>query len=315
MPSKQKIVIILGSTASGKTSLSLDIAQKLNGEIISADSMQVYHNMDIGTAKLPPAERRDIPHHLIDICEPNENFNVADFRKLALEKIDDISARGRLPIIVGGTGLYINSLIRPYHFFDSLAVNEELRNQLRQRLAEYGNQAMHNHLAKLDPEAADRIHPNDEQRLIRALEICLQSGVTGSSIYSQPGELPPLEPLLLGLTMERDNLYRNIELRVDEMLEQGLVAEVQALLDRGISRQCNSMQGLGYRQIAAYLAGEVSYEQAVENLKRDTRRFAKRQMTWFKRNQDINWFYRDHYREADVLMHDVLLLIERNLNL
>ncbi len=311
MPSLQKIIVILGPTASGKSDLALDIAEALPGEIISADSMQVYRRMDIGTAKLSLTERRGIAHHMIDICEPDDSFSVADFRSAASSLITEIGRRGRLPIVAGGTGLYIDSLLKPYNFSDSTVSDLHVRQQLKERLASEGSAVLHRELAVVDAEAAARIHPNDSHRLIRALEVWQVSGRPISSFQAEQTAQLPYSPLLIGLTMPREELYQRIEQRVDIMLEEGLVEEVQALLDSGVSRNAASMQGLGYRQISAYLAGETDYETAVALMKRDTRRFAKRQFTWFKRNSAINWFDKSHYREAGTLQRDVLRLIGR----
>lgn len=305
----QPLLIILGPTACGKTALSLELASRLSAEIISADSMQVYRGLDIGTAKLPPEERRGIPHHLLDIRDPAERFSVADFRRLAGEKIGEIAARGHLPLVVGGTGLYINSLLYPYNFAFKTEADPDLRRQLQQQLAEQGGAALHRQLQAADPQAASRIHPNDSYRLLRALEVYRLTGRPISQLQAESGGKPDYRALVIGLRMEREVLYQRIEQRVDQMLAAGLVAETAAVLQRGLSRQAVAMQGLGYRQIGAYLAGEIDLEQAVYLIKRDTRRFAKRQMTWFKRNPEINWLDVDHYREEEELTRAAGILI------
>lgn len=296
MSDKTPLLVVLGPTATGKSELALALALRFNGEIVSGDSMQVYQGLDIGTAKLPVAERRGVPHHLLDIIPPEQPFSVADFRRLAAEAIADIAARGRLPLLVGGTGLYIDSLLYPYNFPAAQPAEPQLRRRLQQEYQQLGAEALHQRLVELDEAAAARIHPHDAHRLIRALEVRESSGRKLSDIQREKPPLPPWQPLLLGLTMPREQLNQRIELRVEAMICAGLFDEVQGLLERGLSRDAVSMQGIGYRQSAAYLCGELSREEAIEQIKRDTRRFAKRQMTWFKRDQDIHWFDIDHYR-------------------
>lgn len=292
--------VILGPTATGKSDLALELAMHFDAEIVSGDSMQVYRGMDIGTAKLPEAERRGIPHHMLDIIDPEQPFSVADFRELAAAAIRDIQGRGKLPLLTGGTGLYIDSLLYPYNFAPETAARPGLRRELQAEYQASGAEAMHQRLAGLDPEAAGRIHPNDAHRLIRALEVRISSGRSISDIQREKPP-SPFRPLLIGLTLPREQLNARIDQRVERMIEAGLFDEVQALLSRGVSRDAVSMQGIGYRQSAAYLCSELSREEAIEQIKRDTRRFAKRQMTWFKRNEDINWFEIDHYREEGSL--------------
>lgn len=301
--------VILGPTACGKTALSLSVAEHFGCEIISADSMQIYCGMDIGTAKLPPGERRGIPHHLIDIIPPAQPFSVADFRTLAIQTAEEIIGRQKLPLLVGGTGLYIDSLFNSYNFSAHAGVDRGLRQKLQAEYAADQGLTLHRKLRSVDPEAAARVHPHDAHRLIRALEVYYATGSTISSLRRQAMPAPRYRPLMIGLNMEREALYHRIELRVEQMLADGLVAEVAALLGSGLSRDANSMQGLGYRQIAAYLAGECTLPEAVERIKRDTRRYAKRQLTWFKRDARINWFYPGHYREETELSQAVCALI------
>lgn len=310
---KPLLIVILGPTACGKTKLAVKVAQSFNGEVVSGDSMQVYRRMDIGTAKVTAQEAQGIPHWLIDIREPDEGFSVADFRREAVSCIDGILSRGRQPIVCGGTGLYINSLINTYHFSDAGGADEQLRSELRKEFGQQGAQALHERLREIDPSAAERIHPNDSHRILRALEVWYSEGVPLSSLWEKPGTEPLYRPLLIGLTADREALYGRIEQRVDAMLEQGLVEEVSALLQEGIDRSAVSMQGLGYRQIAAYLDGECSLEDAVLMLKRDTRRFAKRQLTWFKRDERINWYNVDHFCNESALWSEVKALIEETL--
>ena len=269
--------------------------------------------MDVGTAKVTAAEARGVPHWLIDIREPSEGFSVADFRREATSCIDAIISRGHLPIVCGGTGLYINSLLAEYHFSSAGGADKSVREKLRNELTLKGSQALHDRLRQVDPVSADRIHPNDTQRLIRALEVWYTEGVPLSSLWEREGLSSPYRPLLIGLTGDREKMYRRIEDRVDDMLKRGLVKEVQSLLDEGVSRDAVSMQGLGYRHISAYLAGEYTLDEAVSLLKRDTRRFAKRQLTWFKRDGRINWFNVDQLSDESELQQKVGALIGRTL--
>ena len=310
---KPLLIVILGPTACGKTALAIRTAQAFNGEVVSGDSMQVYRRMDIGTAKVTAEEAQGIPHWLIDIREPDEGYSVADFRAEAISCIDGIINRGHQPIVCGGTGLYIDSLLNEYHFSSSGGVDKEIREKLRKELDLNGAPALHDRLRQIDPQASERIHPNDSHRLIRALEVWYSEGKSISSSWEEPGMASPYRPLLIGLTADREKLYRRIEKRVDDMLERGLLDEVSSLLHEGVSREAFSMQGLGYRQTAAYLQGECTFEEAVSVLKRDTRRFAKRQLTWFKRDERINWFNVDHYSDENELFGDVKALIGQTL--
>lgn len=313
--SKQKLVIVLGPTACGKTELSLQLAHALNGEIISGDSMQVYRGMDIGTAKIRPYETEGIPHHLIDIRDPHEGYSVADFQQMAKELIEKINLRGRLPIVVGGTGLYIDSIIDPYHFLPKTAADPDFRARMHEELLLYGNETIHEKLASIDPQAAQKIHLNDSKRLIRALEVYYQTGMTFTQINQEGQKNPPPDYILsmIGLTMERQSLYERINARVEIMIEDGLVEEVKGLLDAGCSKEEYVMQGLGYRQIIPYLEEKISLEEAVANLKRDTRHFAKRQLTWFKRDQRIKWFNRSHYPGQEELAKAVISAVRQDL--
>ncbi len=300
MKEKLPLAVVLGPTACGKSALALELAERLQGEIISGDSMQVYRGLDIGTAKLPLSERRYIPHHLIDILPPDAAFNVADFRDRAAQAIREIHHRGKLPILVGGTGLYIDALLYPYHFAAESAPDPALRSRLQQEYREEGAPAMHRRLQAIDPAAAARIHPNDAHRLLRALEVYECTGTPLSSHQQiKPGNA--YHAVIIGLTCEREPLYRNIEARVDAMFAAGLGEEVRGLLQSGLPRQAQSMQGIGYRQTAAWLCGETDRETAIALIKRDTRRFAKRQFTWFKRNPDIVWFDIGQYSAAKSL--------------
>ncbi|MDI6706996.1 MAG: tRNA (adenosine(37)-N6)-dimethylallyltransferase MiaA [Bacillota bacterium] len=295
MHTKIPLLVIVGPTAVGKTDTAVLVAQQIDGEIISADSMQIYRGMDIGTAKPSEEERGGIKHHLIDVADPGEEFSVADFQRIARKDIEDIYRRGRFPIVVGGTGLYINSLVYNMDFTETIS-NPELRENLTTIALERGNEYLHEMLKRADPETAAKLHPNDRRRIIRALEVYQCSGMPMSQ-YHKNVEMQtiPYDPLMIGLRMNRKELYDRIEKRVDRMMESGLVKEVQGLLDRGCSKDTVSMQGLGYKEIIGYLEGEYSLETAVEILKRDTRRFAKRQFTWFRRDDRIIWMDVENY--------------------
>lgn len=293
---KQPLVVILGPTAVGKTAFSVELAKRLNSEIISGDSMQFYRYMDIGTAKIRPQEMvtedgHIIPHHLIDICDPDQPMSVADFKTMAQEKITEIAARGRLPMVVGGTGLYLNALMYGYQLDSVAEANEELRESLHREYRELGREVLHARLCTVDPKAAAQISPNDEKRLVRALEFFETNGQAISE-QGRAKELP-YDLVAVGLIREREELYRRIEMRVDMMMSDGFLAEVERLLEMGFSAELKPMQGLGYRQLCDYLAGNCSLEEAVGLIKRDTRRFAKRQLTWWRRDENINWLAAD----------------------
>ncbi|CAM4430821.1 tRNA dimethylallyltransferase [Paenibacillus endophyticus] len=285
---KQPLLVLIGPTAVGKTRMSLDIAKMWDAEIISGDSMQVYRGMDIGTAKIPIDEREGIPHHLIDIMEPDIPYSAADFQAGATSAIEQIAARGHLPFIVGGTGLYVESVCYQFQFAD-IGSDEAFRQEQERYAAENGAEMLHARLAAIDPPAAERLHPNDLRRVIRALEVFHMTGQTFSEQQAGQSKVSPYELCIIGLTMDRAELYRRIEQRVDLMMEQGLVEEVRLLLEREMPPAAVAMQGLGYKEIAEYLQGNCTLEAAVERLKRDTRRFAKRQLSWFRHMNDIHW--------------------------
>jgi tRNA dimethylallyltransferase len=283
---KKPVLFIVGPTAVGKTALSLELAKKYNGEIISGDSMQVYRGMDIGTAKASPEERAEVPHHLIDICDPSESFTVSMFQTLAAAVIADIHARGKLPIVVGGTGLYVESLCYDFGFAEG-EPNLAVREALQARIEQEGSEVLHRELAKIDPQAAEKIHANDARRIIRALEVWQTTGTTFSAGSTRKES--PYEPIWIGLNMDRAKLYERIEMRIDQMLNQGLVEEVKTLLLTHASQLPTALQAIGYKEIVRWLQGEYTYERAVELLKRDTRHFAKRQLSWFRRMVEIHW--------------------------
>ncbi|HZG80315.1 MAG TPA: tRNA (adenosine(37)-N6)-dimethylallyltransferase MiaA [Brevibacillus sp.] len=285
---KEKLVVIVGPTAVGKTDLSLELAEQFDGEVISGDSMQVYRGMDIGTAKASPQDLARVPHHLIDIIEPSEEYSVAQFQESATRLITQINQRGRLPFIVGGTGLYIESVTHRFQFSQS-PQDPELRDRL-QRLADTeGVEALHARLANVDPITAERLHPNDVKRVIRALEVYESSGYKMSD-FQLRAKQSPYDLVMIGLTMEREKLYERINHRVDLMIEAGLVEEVRRLLDQGLDASLVSMQGLGYKEVIPYLYGEITLEKAVNDIKQRTRHFAKRQLSWFRRMSEIEWF-------------------------
>lgn len=286
---KIKLVVIVGPTAIGKTSTSIELAKELNGEIVSADSMQIYRYMDIGTAKPNMSERQGIPHYMMDIIEPDESFNVAIYQKRAKAAIDCIYKKGKLPFLVGGSGLYVNSIVYPLDF-TTATEDHELRAELYKKVEEKGNYYLHQKLAEIDPTTAKRVHPNDVKRIVRAMEIyCL----TGKPMSQHKQNLKnadiPYDLIMIGLYMERSKLYEKINMRVDHMIEQGLIEEVKSLQNMGYGKDLVSMQGLGYKEIIAYLEEEHSLEEAIDILKRDTRRFAKRQLTWFRKDKRIHW--------------------------
>lgn len=288
MLEKERLVVIVGPTSVGKTELSLELAEAFRGEIISGDSMQVYRGMDIGTAKATPAELARVPHHLIDILDPDEEYSVALFQESATRLISEINARGHLPMIVGGTGLYIESVTHRFQFANAKQ-DPELRSRL-QKLAEIeGVEELHRRLADVDPITAERLHPNDVKRVIRALEIYELTGMRMSE-YQHRAEYSPYNLYMIGLTMEREKLYERINQRVDKMIEAGLVEEVRRLLDLGYESGYTSMQGLGYKELIPYLYGEIPLEKAIDDIKQRTRHFAKRQLSWFRRMSDIEWF-------------------------
>ncbi|HDR3347088.1 TPA: tRNA (adenosine(37)-N6)-dimethylallyltransferase MiaA [Bacillus cereus] len=285
---REKVAVIIGPTAVGKTKLSIDLAKALNGEIISGDSMQIYRTMDIGTAKVTKAEMDGIPHYMIDIKNPEDSFSVAEFQERVRKHIREITERGKLPIIVGGTGLYIQSVLFDYQFTDD-AGNVIYREQMEKLALERGVEYVHKKLQEVDPESAERIHANNVRRVIRALEIFHTTGEKMSEqIEKQEKELL-YDVSLIGLTMDREMLYDRINLRVDLMMEQGLLEEVEGLYNRGI-RDCQSIQAIGYKEIYDYFENRASLEDAVSQLKTNSRRYAKRQLTWFRNKMDVTWF-------------------------
>lgn len=285
---KGKVLVIIGPTAVGKTKLSIEMAKRCNGEIISGDSMQVYKGMDIGTAKIKEDEKEGVPHYLMDIKEPDEPFSAAEFQQRAQVIIADIQSRGKLPIIVGGTGLYIQSVIYDYQFSEAPS-DLSYRAKLEQQVEEQGMDVVFAELVKVDPESAERIHPNNSRRVIRALEIYHCTGKTMSEqLQEQPTDMK-YNTCIIGLTMERERLYERINHRVDLMVEEGIIGEVRGFFEQGL-KECQSIQAIGYKEWYDFFEGRVSESEAIENLKQNSRRYAKRQLTWFRNKMDVSWF-------------------------
>lgn len=291
MNNKIDVVAIIGPTASGKTALSIRLAKEIDGEIINGDSMQIYRHMDIGTAKITEAEMEGVPHHLLDIKEPTEGFSVAEYQKLVRGKIGEIQARGKVPIIVGGTGLYVQSVLYDFQFAKQ-EVDEAARENYYKELEILGPEAMHAKLVQMDPAAAASIHPNNTRRVIRALEMAELAGVSRAEEQFNRGDIPLYNHLIIGLDMDREKLYERINLRVDLMMEAGLVEEVRALYDAGI-RDVQASKAIGYKELYAHFDGLVSLDEAVEQIKQNSRRYAKRQLTYFRNKMDIAWIGND----------------------
>ena len=293
---KKPMIILTGPTAVGKTDLSIQLAKAINGEIISADSMQVYRHIDIGSAKVTPEEMDGVSHHLIDVLEPEEEFNVVVFQKLAKEALTGIYERGHIPIIVGGTGFYIQALLYDIDFTENDG-DTAIRRELEKLAQTQGAGCLHQMLQEIDPESAAAIHQNNVKRVIRAIEFYRQTGKKISLHNEQEREKQsPYQFLYYVLDTDRKTLYERIDRRVDLMMEHGLVDEVKHLADMGCTRDMVSMQGLGYKEILDYLSGEIPLEEAIYILKRDTRHFAKRQITWFKRERDVRWLELEQFQ-------------------
>lgn len=288
----QKIIVLVGPTASGKTALAVQLAHRFDGEVVSADSMQVYRGMDIGTAKPTVEEREGIVHHMLDVADPSEDFSVARYVAMADPVLQDILSRGKVPILAGGTGLYVDSLIAGRNFAPFEA-DSGLRQGLEDRLEREGSLALLAELERVDPETAGRLHPNDRKRIVRALEIYESTGRTITQHNEMTQAIPPkYQALTLGLDFaRREDLWRRIDLRVDKMVAEGLTEEIRGLLARGLSPGCTAMQAIGYKEFLSALQGQGSLEQAAQEVKLRSRQYAKRQRTWFRRNQDTRWIY------------------------
>ena len=306
------LVVICGPTAVGKTEISIGVAEQLDGEIVSCDSMQVYKYMDIGTAKPSLVEQERVPHHLIDVVTPDEDFNVAKFQELAETAISEISLRGRIPVLVGGTGFYIKAITDGF-LFPWKGASPEVRESLHKEAAEKGTDRLYTRLEEVDPQAARKIHPNDAKRVIRALEVYITTGRPISEMWREGRKKKRARfdrLVMVGLVRERSALYERINVRCDKMIELGLVEEARNLLEQGYSRTLASGQALGYKEVVPYLKGECSLEEAVELIKRDTRRYAKRQLTWFRADPRIQWLDVGLFESKEDAVRCVLALIK-----
>lgn len=313
---KKPLIILTGPTAVGKTKASIGLAKAIGGEIISADSMQVYRHMDIGSAKITKEEMADVPHYLIDVLEPEEEFHVVRFQQMAKAAMADIYSRGKIPIIVGGTGFYIQALLYDIDFTENEG-DSVYREKLEALAKEKGAAYLHGQLAMVDPKSAEEIHANNIKRVIRALEFYHQTGQKISEHNERERQKEsPYQFCYFVLNDRRECLYERIDQRVDQMIRNGLVQEVQTLKEKGCTKQMVSMQGLGYKEIFSYLEGDCSLEEAVYIIKRDTRHFAKRQLTWFKRERDVIWVQKDELNYDDKkLLQSLLESMKERMNL
>ncbi len=311
---KKPLVIITGPTAAGKTDISIKLAKIISGEIISADSMQVYKGLDIGSAKITPKEMHGVTHHLIDICEPTSDYNVASFTREGKKALKKIYSNNNLPIIVGGTGFYIQALIKDLDF-KSEDESNDIRSYYEKLANDKGIMYIYELLKGIDPKSAENIHPNNTKRVIRALEFYKKTGKLMSlNNEEQCTKESPYDFAYFVLTKDRENLYSDIDKRVDIMIKNGLVKEVQSLIDLGLNKTHTAMQGLGYKEIYDYLTGEISLEDAIYIIKRDTRHFAKRQLTWFKREKECIWINKQDFNsEDDILSFMIKILNEKGI--
>ncbi len=299
---KTPLVVLAGPTAVGKTHLSIRLAKALDAEVISADSMQVYRHMDIGSAKITPEEMEGVPHHLIDVLEPEDDLHVVRVQQMAKQALREICARGRIPLLVGGTGFYIQAVVRDIAFGEERPKADGYRQEMERLAREKGAQWLHGQLAAVDAQAARQIHPNNQKRVLRALEFYHETGLP-ISVHNQEQQqkVSPYACAYFVLTDDRETLYEKIDRRVDQMMADGLLEEVRALKARGCTRDMVSMQGLGYQELLAYLEGAYPLEEAVRLIKRDTRHFAKRQLTWFKREREAIWMDKKGRDETRIL--------------
>lgn len=296
------LFILAGPTAVGKTDISIKLAHKLQGEIISADSMQIYKDMNIGSAKVTESEMKGIPHYLIDIVEPGESFNVSQYKKLAEDKIFKIAERGKLPMLVGGTGLYINSLICNYDFTGA-ETDEEYREYLMNLVDTKGKEYIHKMLEDIDPDSYNRLYPNDVKRVVRALEVYKLTGITISEYnISRQDYISDYNLNYFVLTMDRAKLYSRINQRVELMIKNGLIEEVSTLKSQGYTSEMQSMKGIGYKEILYYLDGQISKEAAVELIKKGSRNYAKRQLTWFRKDPRVKWVCKDDFHAENEII-------------
>jgi tRNA dimethylallyltransferase len=312
IPQKQSeqppVVILVGPTAVGKTSASIPLAQRLDAEVISADSRQIYKHMSIGTAKPTPEEMQDVPHHLVDTLAPEEKYTAGQFARDAARIIEEIYVRGKQPLIVGGAGLYIKALTQG--LFDKKSTDKQVRRDLQRQAETGGIQGLYEEFRRVDPAYASEVHINDEKKIIRALEIYRVTGEPPSRHFAQAEHAGLEHPChILGLTMDRQRLYDKINRRVELMIEQGLIEEVKGLLSKGYTGDENALQTVGYQEIFAYLAGELSLEDAVNQIQTNTRHYAKRQMTWFRNQHEVTWFDLDEYSSREQLVEDMMKFI------
>ena len=302
-----KVIIIVGPTAVGKTAFSMQLAEKLkNAEIISADSRQIYRFMDIGTAKPTPQERKRVTHHFIDIKYPDEYYSAGKFGQEAREVIKQLQTQGKRAIVVGGSGLYVRALVDG--FFNKQIYDQSLKAKLKKEIEEKGLASLYERLQQVDPESAQRIHPNDGHRIVRALEVYELTGIPFSEFQKEATTKADFEPVFWGLTRERDELYRIIERRVDQMLSEGLVEEVMSLKARGYSENLNSMQTVGYKEVFDFLNGKISRQEMIRLIKQHSRNYAKRQLTWFRKDQRIQWI---HLSENELFDHHIEKILEQ----
>ena len=307
---RKPLIILTGPTAAGKSDLAVRLAQRIRGEIISADSMQVYRQMDIGTAKIRTDEMQGIPHHLIDVKDPDEPFNVVIFQSLARDAMEKIYAKGHIPILTGGTGFYIQAVLRDINFAEN-DNDSSYRKELEQMAETHGPICLHQMLMEKDPESAAAIHPNNVKKVIRALEFLQQTGEKISDHNrTQAEQKSPYNFAYFVLTLDRERLYARIDQRVDQMIEAGLVQEVKKLMDQGYDTHLVSMQGLGYKEICAHLKGECTLQEAIDQIKLGTRHFAKRQLTWFRREKEVIWLDKDSYTSEDEILQDMLKILK-----
>lgn len=312
---KRPLIILTGPTAVGKTAVSIQLAKAVGGEIVSADSMQIYKYMDVGTAKIMPDEMEGVPHHLIDEITPDTPFHVYEFKKMAQASMEQIYERGNIPIVTGGTGFYIQALLYDIDFCDEPA-DHAYRRELTEISEEKGTGYLHDMLRAVDEDSARSIHPHNRKRVIRALEYFHDNGVP-ISVHNreQREKQSPYHFLYLVLTMDRQKLYERINKRVDQMVRNGLFEETEMLLAKGYTKDMVSMQAIGYKELFPYFEGSVTKEEAIEQLKQDTRHFAKRQLTWFRRERDVTFIQKDDFENDDALLRELLQLAERKLEL
>lgn len=312
MKKKKKIITVVGPTATGKTDVAIALAKRLNGELISADSMQIYQEMQIGTAKPTQAELGDIPCHMIDFVAPDQRFSVANFKEQATDWIRDIISRGKEPILVGGTGLYINAMTLPW-ILEDVPVNQDARQRFYKEIEFIDNEELYQRLKKIDPTAAAGVHPNNRKRVMRALEIFEMTGKRKTQLDQEAAKQTlPYDYLMIGLRYPREALYRRIGERVDKMVAAGLLEEVTDLRSKGYHKDLLSMQAIGYKEFFPYLEGEETLEECIRVLKRDTRHFAKRQLTWFRKDDRIHWFEPLTYDHQETMIDDMIDLIDEN---